>query len=79
MSLITFHRVCKTFSGRTIIDQASFDITRNARIGLIGENGSGKSTLLALLAGALAPGRYIFGTCHSYPIYRRITPPLRKF
>ncbi|CAA7602201.1 Putative ABC transporter [Acididesulfobacillus acetoxydans] len=46
----------KEFSGRgVVIEDFSYSLLRNDRIGIIGPNGSGKSTLLNLLAGRSVP------------------------
>ncbi len=43
------------FGARTIVQDATWHIHPNERIGLIGYNGTGKSTLLKLFAGEYAP------------------------
>jgi ATP-binding cassette subfamily F protein 3 len=43
------------FGARTIVQDATWHIQPNERIGLIGYNGTGKSTLLKLLVGEYAP------------------------
>src|SRR6185312_9390841 len=43
------------FGARVIIEDATWHIQPNERIGLIGYNGTGKSTLLKLLAGEYSP------------------------
>jgi len=43
------------FGARTIIEDATWHIQPNERIGLIGYNGTGKSTILKLLVGQYAP------------------------
>src|SRR5688500_9426730 len=43
------------FGGRPLLDDASLQIERGERVGLLGRNGEGKSTLLAVLAGELEP------------------------
>ena len=52
---IELSHVSKAFGGRTVIDDFSYTILRDDRIGVVGPNGAGKSTLLNLIAGALAP------------------------
>jgi ATP-binding cassette subfamily F protein 3 len=44
------------FGARTILEESTWHIQPNERIGLIGYNGTGKSTLLKLLAGEYSPG-----------------------
>src|SRR4051812_4699428 len=43
------------FGGRPLLEDASLQIERGERIGLLGRNGEGKSTLLAILAGEIDP------------------------
>jgi len=43
------------FGARTIVEDATWHIQPNERIGLIGYNGTGKSTLLKVLVGEYAP------------------------
>ena len=45
------------FGARTIIEDATWHIHPNERIGLIGYNGTGKSTILKLLAGEYSPSK----------------------
>ena len=53
--LIALEAVCKSYDGRFVIDNFSYNIQKNDRIGIVGKNGAGKSTLLNLLAGRLTP------------------------
>ena len=52
---IELSHVCKGYGGRRVIDDFSYTVLRDDRIGVIGPNGAGKSTLLNLIAGTLAP------------------------
>ena len=52
---IELSHVCKAFDGHRVIDDFSYTVLRDDRIGVIGPNGAGKSTLLNLIAGTLAP------------------------
>ena len=45
------------FGARAIVEDATWHIQPNERIGLIGYNGTGKSTLLKLLVGQFQPGK----------------------
>ncbi|HUX83804.1 MAG TPA: ABC-F family ATP-binding cassette domain-containing protein, partial [Chitinophagaceae bacterium] len=49
--LCTLKEVSKHFGSLTVLDQASAEINRGDKIGLIGANGKGKSTLLRIIAG----------------------------
>jgi ATP-binding cassette subfamily F protein 3 len=42
--------------GRRFFDQASVNIPKDAKVGLVGRNGAGKSTLFKLILGKLSPG-----------------------
>ena len=53
--LIELDRVSKSFDGKKIIENFSYNLLRNDRIGIVGRNGAGKSTLLHLVAGDLQP------------------------
>ena len=53
--IIELSGVSKTFGARTVIDDFSYLIARDDRIGIVGKNGAGKSTLLNLIAGRLSP------------------------
>ena len=41
--------------GKSILDEVSFPIRRNAKLTLMGQNGAGKSTLFGLIVGAIKP------------------------
>ena len=49
--LLSLNNVTFEFGARKILDEASWHIYPNERIGLIGPNGTGKSTLLKILIG----------------------------
>ena len=52
---IELHGVSKSYDGRKIIDNFSYNLLRGDRIGIVGHNGAGKSTLLHMMAGQLQP------------------------
>jgi ATP-binding cassette subfamily F protein 3 len=49
--MLTISEVSKTFGGRTLFEEATLQVNRGDRIGLVGPNGAGKSTLFALILG----------------------------
>ncbi|WP_282935436.1 ABC-F family ATP-binding cassette domain-containing protein [Paenibacillus sp. RC67] len=53
--VIELEEVGKSFDGRKMIEDFSYIVLPDDRIGIIGPNGSGKSTLLNMLAGRLQP------------------------
>jgi ATP-binding cassette subfamily F protein 3 len=55
--LLGLQNVTFEFGARTIVEDATWHIQPNERIGLIGYNGTGKSTLLKVLTGQYMPSR----------------------
>ena len=53
MAIITVDKASLAFGAHTLLNQVSFAIEKNEKIGLIGRNGSGKSSLLKALAGLI--------------------------
>src|SRR5215470_14452901 len=53
--LAGFQNITFEFGARTLVEDATWHIQPNERIGLIGFNGTGKSTLLKLLVGEYQP------------------------
>lgn len=53
--MLTAHHIHKTYGIQPILEDLSFSISNNARVGLIGPNGSGKTTLMRILAGLEQP------------------------
>ena len=53
--MLTLSQVTKSFNGRTLFEEASLQLNRGDRIGLVGPNGAGKSTLLAVILGREQP------------------------
>ncbi len=52
---IELRHVSKSFGEKTILDDFSYIVLRNQRLGIIGPNGCGKSTLLKIIAGQMKP------------------------
>lgn len=55
MNLLTADHISKSFTGRRLLDEASFYLQEGEKVGVIGINGTGKSTLLKILAGLQEP------------------------
>lgn len=51
MSLVTLEHITKYYDPDLILDDISWQISANDRIGLIGANGTGKTTLVEIIAG----------------------------
>lgn len=52
---VELHGVSKYFGDRCVLNDFSYDVARDDRVGIIGRNGAGKSTLLNLISGKLTP------------------------
>ena len=52
---IEIENISKEIDGKALISNFSYLVSRNARIGIIGQNGAGKSTLLKMIIGEIAP------------------------
>ncbi len=55
MGFVWINGVSVSFGGPLLLDDASLQIEKGERIGLLGRNGSGKSTLMKLLMGDVTP------------------------
>lgn len=49
------NHISKGYDGKEVINKFSLEISRDEKIGVIGNNGRGKTTLLKMLAGVLKP------------------------
>jgi ATP-binding cassette subfamily F protein uup len=53
--IVELRNVSKSYDERKLIDDFSYLVKRDDRIGIIGANGAGKTTLLEILTGRIAP------------------------
>lgn len=49
--MLTISQLGKSFGGRVLFENASLQVNRGDRVGLVGPNGAGKSTLFSLILG----------------------------
>lgn len=52
---VSVRNLTKSFSGRTVVDDLSFDVHKGQVFALLGHNGAGKSTTIDLILGLKAP------------------------
>lgn len=55
LPILSVTNLKKSFSGKTVVDNVSFDIYPGEIVALVGENGAGKSTTKNMLCGLLEP------------------------
>lgn len=53
--VVELHKISKSFPGKKLIDNFSYNFLKGERIGIIGKNGTGKSTFLNMIVGNLEP------------------------
>ena len=53
--MLTLHQVSKSYNLNLVLNEISFTVNRQERVGLIGPNGCGKTTLLRLIVGEDVP------------------------
>lgn len=57
MNLLTLENITKAFGERKVLDETSFFLQENEKVGVLGINGTGKSTLLKIMAGIEEPDK----------------------
>lgn len=55
MSLLTARQLVKSYSGRRVVDQVSFEVAPGEIVGLLGRNGAGKTTSFRMTIGMITP------------------------
>lgn len=75
MALLKATNLHKTYSGRVVVDDVSFEVNRSEIVGLLGRNGAGKTTSFRMSIGMIdAEGGQVFFDDHEVtglPMYRR--------
>ena len=61
---VSVRNLTKSFSGRTVVDELSFDVQKGEVFALLGHNGAGKSTTIDLILGLKEQGLTSFLTTH---------------
>lgn len=59
---IELHHVSKSYGDKKLVEDFSYILLKNQRLGIIGPNGCGKSTLMKLMAGLVEPDEGIIET-----------------
>jgi ATP-binding cassette subfamily F protein uup len=49
--IVEFHKVSKSYPNRVILNDFSYNVQRQERLGIVGNNGAGKTTFLKMLVG----------------------------
>ena len=55
--VIELENISKSYEGRTLFENFSYEFTPRDRIGIIGANGAGKSTLMNIITGRIEPDK----------------------
>lgn len=77
------HHVSKSYDGKCVLDDFTYDFARYEKIGIVGENGVGKSTFVKMLQGLVQPdsGYFDVGQTVAFGYYsqeRAVFPPDKK-
>ncbi len=75
MFILKANNLVKSYSGRTVVDHVSFDVSEGQIVGLLGRNGAGKTTSFRMTMGMITPetGQVIFNgqDVTRLPMYER--------
>src|SRR6188768_1175485 len=75
MNLLETTKLCKTYGGRTVVDEVSFVLAQREIVGLLGRNGAGKTTTFRMILGMVTPdsGAVAFDASDitNLPMYKR--------
>ncbi|MBX3093539.1 MAG: ATP-binding cassette domain-containing protein [Cryobacterium sp.] len=53
--MLSLRNISRSFGGRLVVDDVSFDVGRGRLTGFVGGNGAGKTTTMRIILGVLAP------------------------
>ena len=56
-TVLEVEHICKSYGGKTVLEDISFSVCSGETAGLLGLNGAGKSTLMNTIAGYIMPKR----------------------
>ena len=74
MDLLTAQNLVKSYSGRRVVDEVSFNVGEGEVVGLLGRNGAGKTTSFRMVIGMIEPegGTVLFSgeDVTSLPMYQ---------
>lgn len=75
VELLRTENLVKTYDGRTVVNQVTFNIQEKEILGLLGRNGAGKTTTFRMILGMVTPdsGKVYFQNSEisQQPMYRR--------
>lgn len=66
--LLEVNKISKIFKGKKILNNISFKVYKNDRIGIVGSNGAGKSTLLKIINNEIYPDSGYVNIKSSYKV-----------
>lgn len=74
--IISLQNIKKIYDGKTLINDFSYTVLRDDRIGILGNNGTGKTTLLKIIAGEVSPdsGSVEYGETIKIGLFEQETP-----